>query len=188
MNVTDDLPDAALLSGLAGGDLAALEVLFRRHHRDVRDAAQAVVRDPDLAEDVTHEAFIAAWRGASTFRPQRGPVRAWLCAIARNRALDALRRNSNHKRRVDALAADGPPPPPLTPARIAEAREASRSARAALAQLPAEQRRVVELVYFAGLSQAEVASADGVPLGTVKGRMRLAFSKLRPALADYAAA
>jgi RNA polymerase sigma-70 factor (ECF subfamily) len=186
MNAVEDQPDAQLVSRLADGDLTALEALFRRHHRRVRDAAQSVVRDPALAEDVSHEAFLAAWRGAGTFRPERAPVVAWLCSIARNRAVDALRRANSHQRRVDALAAAGPPPAPLTPCLIAEARDASRSAREAVAELPAEQRRVVELVYFAGLTQAEIASADGVPLGTVKGRMRLAFSKLRPALADYA--
>lgn len=187
VNGIEHLADRELVSRLADGELTALGTLFARHNRRVRDAAQSVVRDPALAEDVTHEAFLAAWRGAETYRPERAEVVAWLCAIARNRAVDALRRNRNHQRRVDALAAAGPPDAPPSPQRIAEARDASSSARSAVAELPVEQRRVVEGVYFGGLTQGEIANADGVPLGTVKGRMRLAFRKLRPVLADYAA-
>ena len=180
------LTDEALVAHLAAGDESALAELFARHHRRVRDAAQSVVRDAALAEDVTHEAFLAAWRGAGTYRSDRAGVPSWLCAIARNRAIDALRRVHNHQRRVDALRAEAQPEGPPSPYRLTVAGETARRARAALATLPDEQRRVVELVYFGGLSQAQVASADGVPLGTVKGRMRLAFSKLRPALAEYA--
>jgi RNA polymerase sigma-70 factor (ECF subfamily) len=181
------IPDPQLVARLAEGDLTALAVLFARHYHTVRDAAMAVVRDPVLAEDVTHEAFLAAWRGAGTYRADKAAVVSWLCAIARNRAVDALRRRGTHQRRIEALVAAGPPEQPPSPQLLAEATETARETRAALAELPDEQRLVVERVYFGGLSQAQIADADGVPLGTVKGRMRLAFNKLRPTLSEYAA-
>jgi RNA polymerase sigma-70 factor, ECF subfamily len=178
--------DVALLRRMAAGDEQALGALYDRWHAVVHGVVARMLRQPDDVEDVVEEAFWQAWRQASRFDPTRGAVHTWLLTIARSRALDRVR--SLRRRREDPLegddgqavvqqAAEG------DPGLDAEAAERRTIVVAALAELPPEQREALELGYFGGLSQTEIAERTGQPLGTVKTRMRLAMQKLRSQLA-----
>ncbi len=174
-------PDAALLARLVTRDEAALAELYDRHGRAAHALALRVTGNAETAQDVVQEAFLALWRRGHTYQPERGAVRGWLLTVVRNRAIDALRGSGGQVARVlpvDTLvlaATDNPE---------AEAMQAvdGRRVRAALAALPPEQRDVVELAYFGGLAYPEVAERMGIPLGTVKSRMRLALERLRGSL------
>jgi RNA polymerase sigma-70 factor (ECF subfamily) len=148
-----------------------------------------MLESPDDVEDVVEEAFWQAWRQAERFEVERGSVQTWLLTIARSRALDRLRarRRMREDPLVDTTASEADtsvptPGAPSDPLADAEHAERSRIVRAALADLPAEQREALELGYFGGLSQSEIAEQTGQPLGTIKTRMRLALQKLRERL------
>jgi RNA polymerase sigma-70 factor, ECF subfamily len=177
--------DEALVQRMAAGDDAALGALYDRWHAVVHGAVSRMLRQPEDVDDVVEEAFWQAWRQASRFDRSRGAVQAWLSTIARSRALDRVR--ALRRRREEPLegddgqvvvqqAAEG------DPGLDAEASERRRIVVAALSGLPAEQREALELGYFGGLSQTEIAERTGQPLGTVKTRMRLALQKLRSQL------
>jgi len=136
-----------------------------------------VVGDPGRAEDVVQEAFLKVWRGASGYDSTRGTLRTWLVVLVRNRAVDMLRGRSLHERRELALRPDVESAQAGPEDQAAGALERA-AVRAALAELPEEQRQAVLLAYFGGLTQVEIAELTGVPLSTVKGRMRLALDKL----------
>lgn len=163
-------------------DAEAFGALYDRHRVVAFSLARRIVGAAG-AEDTVQEAFMDLWRSASRYDAARGPVRPWLLGIVRNRSLDALRRLSVHERRRanasgldDWLAA-----PHATHDDVLRA-EASTAVRTALAALPPDQLKVLVLAYFGGWSQAEIAERLRVPLGTVKGRTRLALDKLRTAL------
>jgi RNA polymerase sigma-70 factor (ECF subfamily) len=177
-----ELDDATLLRRMAEGDEQALGVLYDRWNALVHGVVARMLRQPDDVEDVVEEAFWQAWRQASRFDPTRGAVQTWLLTIARSRALDRVR--SLRRRREDPLdGEDGQAVAQQTvegdPGLDAEASERHTIVVAALADLPKEQREALELGYFGGLSQSEIAERTGQPLGTVKTRMRLAMQKLR---------
>ena len=173
---TDDI----LITALAGQDLSALATLYDRYGRIAYALAYRILGEPEAAEDVVHDGFISAWRGAAGYRSERGNVRGWLLSIVHHRAVDVLRRKTPVR------------PAPLEvaeqrPADDDTAEEATRnvehqSVRAALEALPQAQRRTIELAYFGGYTHVELAQIMGVPLGTVKGRMRIGLQKLRRAL------
>ncbi len=182
MTIDDLVTDEALIARICDGDADALAQLYDRHGGSAFALAMRILRQREAAEDVVQEAFLAVWRRAVTYRPERGTVRAWLLTVVRNRAIDFLRRpRSTGPVTVPVeelvLAADDDPEEEGLRA-VDEA-----AVRSALARLPDEQRQVVELAYFAGLSYPEVASRTGVALGTVKSRMRLALERLRILLA-----
>ena len=167
---------------MAEGDEQALGVLYDRWNAIVHGVVARMLRQPDDVEDVVEEAFWQAWRQASRFDPTRGAVQTWLLTIARSRALDRVR--SLRRRREEPLEGDdGHVATQQTaegdPGLDAEASERRSIVVAALADLPQEQREALELGYFGGLSQSEIAERTGQPLGTVKTRMRLAMQKLR---------
>jgi RNA polymerase sigma-70 factor (ECF subfamily) len=177
--------DEALVRRMAGGDDHALGVLYDRWHSVVHGVVSRMLRQADDVEDVVEETFWQAWRQASRFDRTRGAVQTWLLTIARSRALDRVR--ALRRRREEPLedddgqvvvqqVAEG------DPGQDAEASERRRIVGAALTGLPAEQREALELGYFGGLSQTEIAERTGQPLGTVKTRMRLALQKLRSQL------
>jgi len=176
-----DPTDEELLAGLAAGRLEALDVLYERYKMMAYGIARRVTADDSLAEDVVQEAFLGAWRGAGGFVHGRGTARGWLLAIVHHRAVDALRR----RRAVSELPEEGDgvrTPEPLTVPDIwteIAARIDRATVAAALATLPEVQRSVLELAYFGGLSQTEIAGHTGAPLGTVKSRTRLALLGLR---------
>jgi RNA polymerase sigma-70 factor (ECF subfamily) len=177
--------DVALVRRMAAGDEQALGALYDRWHPVVHGVVSRLLRQADDVEDVVEETFWQAWRQASRFDLARGAVQTWLLTIARSRALDRVR--ALRRRREEPLEGDDGQPviqPAVEgdPALDAEASERRRMVMAALAGLPAEQREALELGYFGGLSQSEIAERTGQPLGTVKTRMRLALQKLRSQL------
>jgi RNA polymerase sigma-70 factor, ECF subfamily len=167
-------------------DGRAFEVLYDRHGGAAYSLAYRIVGDRGMAEDVTQEAFLSIWRSKARYDRARGSVRSWVLGIVRNRAIDALRRGGAKAPRLDrddeALLESRPAEDQTDSEAIR--RETSRELRGALSSLPAEQSRVIELAYFGGFSHAEIAEMVGLPLGTVKGRMRLGLEKIRAEIAE----
>ncbi len=179
--------DVALIRRMCEADEAALGALYDRWSRSVYSLVVQVLKDPDEAEDIVEETFWQAWRKAASYEPSRGAVSTWLLTIGRRKALDRLR--SRARQREASLEEESGFANLLSsapdPAQLAEGAERRADLAAALSELPVEQRRVLELGYFSGLSQSEIAEAIGEPLGTVKTRMRLAMQKLREPLAMH---
>jgi RNA polymerase sigma factor (sigma-70 family) len=175
-----NLSDEALLAGLGSGDRDAAAVFVRRFQRRVFGLTLSILRDRGAAEEAAQESFVRAWRHASAYDPRRGTVAAWLLTIARNVSINMLT-----ARRFDpvdpevVLAMEGNRPPEAG----AEAQVADRELlREPLARLPEDQRRAVALAVFYGFTAREISELDGVPLGTVKTRIRSAMLKLRASL------
>jgi RNA polymerase sigma-70 factor (ECF subfamily) len=170
---------------MAVGEDAALGDLYDRYGKMVYALALAIVREPADAEEVVVDAFGQAWRQAGSFDATRGSVGAWLATIARSRALDTLRARGRRVRAHEraALLSDEGLAAPITaagdPAHSVERTEARRLVSQALAALPGPQRAAIELAYFEGLSQSEIAERLAEPLGTVKTRIRSGMEKLR---------
>jgi RNA polymerase sigma-70 factor, ECF subfamily len=138
-----------------------------------------VLGDPGRAEDAVQDAFLSVWRHAESFDADRGSLRSWLLASVRNRAVDFLRGRGAHERREEELPPDtGPSDEPADPWREVAASLERAAVRDALASLPAEQRQVIELAYFGGYTHTEISDMTRLPLGTVKGRMRLGLEKM----------
>ena len=176
--------DDALLAGFGVGDPDAATAFVRRHRARVFGLARSIVGDATLAEDVAQEAFLRAWRHAAAYDPRRGSVPTWLLTITRNVAIDALRMRRPHPVDPAVLAgydlqAQGSG---AAPAAAAELSSDVESLRAALAKLPAEQRRAVVLAALCGRTAREVGEAEGVPLGTAKTRIRSGLFRLRASL------
>ena len=172
---------------MAAGDEGALGALYDRWQALVHSVALQITGDRDDAEEVVEETFWQAWRQAGRYAEERGSISTWLTMIARSRALDRVRARRRAREEVlgdlpersDAEAEDAP----ASPLQSTEQAETRRIIEEAVAKLPPEQRQTVELAYFRGMSQTEIAEALGQPLGTVKTRARLALQKLRDALA-----
>ena len=180
------VPDSQLVSRMAAGEDAALGDLYDRYGRTVYALALAIVREPADAEEVVVDAFGQAWRRAASFDAARGSVGAWLATIARTRALDTVRARGRRARaheRAALLSDDGVAAPIATtgsdPSRAVELGDARRLVSQALAVLSAPQRVAIELAYFEGLSQSEIAERLSEPLGTIKTRIRAGMEKLR---------
>lgn len=163
------------------GDGHALGTIYDRHHRVAMGLAYRILGSRESAEEIVQESFLRVWRLASSYRVDRGRVRDWLLQIVRNRSIDRLRRERGYgtKGELDPATPDRHVPEPWV---VALQEELSQEVSAALALLPDEQRQVVNLAYFSGLSQQEISDRTGTPLGTVKGRTRLAMEKLRQTL------
>ena len=168
---------------VARGDAHAFEVIYERHCTVVFSLAYRICGVRAAAEEVAQEAFLAIWRSGARYDRTRGSVRTWLLGVVHNRAIDTLRRTTTHERRrvADEQAADRLEAPERTEAEAAR-REEARSVRALVELLPVEQRRVIELAYFGGFTHEQIAQTVDVPLGTVKGRMRLALEKMRTSM------
>jgi len=172
--------DHQLLEALAARDLTALSALYDRYGRMAYALAYRILGEPEAAEDVVQDAFLSAWRGAGTFRRDRGNGRSWLLSIVHHRAVDVLRRKTTF--RPAPLEAASAVPSDQDTAEEAVRGVEGGTVRAALSGLPEAQRRTLELAYFGGYTQSELAELMGVPLGTVKGRMRIGLQKMRRAL------
>ena len=161
-------------------DLADLEALYDAHHRQAIGLAYRMLGDMGDAEEAVQEVFLAAWRSGHTYDPSRGSTHTWILSMVRNRSIDVLR--ARRRRPVQPLA-EGVDPPDTTdvPAQAASNLDAA-SARAALETLPPEQKQVIELAYFGGLSHTEIAAQLAAPIGTIKGRIRLGLDHLRVAM------
>jgi RNA polymerase sigma-70 factor (ECF subfamily) len=181
------LADEELMQLSHDGDARAFEVIFDRHGSAAFSLAYRMCGRRALAEEIVQEAFMSLWRSAARYDRARGSVRTWVLRVVHNRAIDTFRREMS-------TAGHDVPDGRITevlPARErtdeeAERRSDARLVRTALEGLPPDQRQVIELAYFGGFSHAQIADALGVPAGTVKGRMRLALSKLRIALGEPA--
>ncbi len=173
--------DAALLDAIVQKQESALAELYDRYSSVLYTLALKVLGEPTLAQDVLQETFLTAWRKAALYNQKRGNVGTWLIVLCRNLAIDHYRAKMRLASRHVELEAVGEALIEQSddPATVALAREDGRLLRIALEQLPAEQRHVIELAYFQGLSQTEIAEATHAPLGTVKTRTRQAMFKLR---------
>jgi len=165
---------------VAGGDARAFEVVYERHCTAVFSLAYRICGARAGAEEIAQEAFLAIWRSGARYDRARGSVRTWLLGVVHNRAIDALRRTTVHQRHQssDERAAERVEAPERTDVEAAR-RDEARAMRAVLDGLPQEQRRVIDLAYFGGFTHEQIAAMLEVPLGTVKGRMRLALEKMR---------
>ena len=169
--------DAMLLARVKADDQKAMTELFDRYSGMVYSVALRVLNDPGQAEDVMQEIFFQIWRNPDSFVPGRGSLGAWLAVMARNRAIDALRK----RRPTDSVDEV------VLPAKIDLASDIERNrmvekVRGVLKDLPAEQQKSVEMAFFEGLSHSEIAARTGDPLGTVKTRIRSALMTLRKAI------
>ena len=182
------LDDAELVGRAAAGEAGALEVLYDRYARVVFAFALRIVGDRQLAEELLQEAFLRAWQQAAAFRPGRGSFVTWLLSITHNLAIDEVRRRRRRPQRAEgeepaaALAAVADAGPGADVEGEVWLGALRGAIAAALDGLPAARREVIELAYFGGLTQREIAARLGEPLGTVKTRMRLGLQKLRLAL------
>jgi RNA polymerase sigma-70 factor (ECF subfamily) len=177
------LDDVRIVKRIAGGDSAALGEFYDRWSETVYAAAFAIVRVAEDAEEVVEDTFWQAWNQASRFDTARGQVRSWLLTIARSRAMD--KRKSVARRREEQLEtapADVVVNVTRTDDRVVESERTTMVAKA-LSDLPQLQREVLEMAYFGGLSQTEIADSTGVAIGTIKTRIRLGMTKLRDQLA-----
>ena len=180
--------DAQLADRIRAGQSEALGELYDMYASMALAVALRVVGDREEAEDLVHDAFVAVWRKIDRFDADRGSLRAWLMTVVRNRAIDRVRARRPKMDLEDAdersLLRTGPNPT----WEEALQRTSATDVRSAMAALPEEQRRAVELAYFEGYTYREVAEATGVPPGTANGRLRLALAKLRDALGGSAGA
>ena len=180
-----ELSDYTLMDRLKGGDIAAFEALYDRYCRLVYSVALRTLRDLPAAEDVVQEVFFRLWERGRQFDGSRGPFVPWLIGVARNRAIDECRRQRRRLRfespgvTEEDFSAQTTTPDPSLAGELAEDRAA---VQAALSTLPVEQRLAIELAYFQGMTQQEIANTLGHPLGTVKTRMRMGLRKVRSAL------
>ncbi|HEX3975644.1 MAG TPA: sigma-70 family RNA polymerase sigma factor [Solirubrobacteraceae bacterium] len=179
------LADEDLMPLVHDGDARAFEVVFDRHADAAFSLAYRMCGRRSTAEDVVQEAFLSLWRSGARYDRQRGSVRSWVLGVVHNRAIDLFRRESvrtgqdvNSEGIVERM------PAPEDTAGEVQGREDADEVRAALNDLPTEQRQVIELAYFGGFTHTQIASMLQLPAGTVKGRMRLGLTKLRLALGD----
>ncbi len=177
--VSPNASDGELLARIADRDHEAFELLYQRYVRPIFGFALRRLRDRPRAEDATQETFTAIWRSAASYRPERGPAAPWLYTIARNAVVDRLRARQEPPGEVPDLAALDP-----GPAERAESGYVSFRVHSALDALPEKEREVLELAYWSGFSQSEVAGFLGIPLGTVKTRTRSALARLADILED----
>jgi RNA polymerase sigma-70 factor (ECF subfamily) len=180
------LADEELMPLIGEKDPEAFEVFYDRHGGVAYSLAYRIVGEKAAAEDVTQEAFISIWRSGARFDRARGSVRSWMLSIVRNRAIDALRSRAGKAPKLtfnDDEILEQRPSAELTEEE-AMRNETASEIRGALGELPGEQSKVIELAYFGGFSQSEISRMLGVPLGTVKGRMRLGLEKIRGELAE----
>ncbi|HEY1480298.1 MAG TPA: sigma-70 family RNA polymerase sigma factor [Gaiellales bacterium] len=180
---TLDAPDdAGAMAAVAAGDQEALRRLYERYGRLAHSIAYRISGDPAVAEECTQDTFVTLWRRADSFDPSRGQLSTWLVAIARNLALTAVRR----RRTTVELDLDGQAGTDRAPDELIAAADAAAHVAEAMSSLPEPQLAVLQLAYFEGLSQSEIAERLGLPLGTVKGRVRLALERMRVLVHDDA--
>jgi RNA polymerase sigma-70 factor, ECF subfamily len=172
-------PDAAVVARIADGDTEALRELYERYGQLVYGMTYRLTNEGQLAEEATQDTFLALWRRADSFDPERAKLTTWLFVIARNRAIELIRSRGRRPEPKEDVEPNDTEPDPADLLALAE--DAERIAQA-LAELPESQLAVIRLAYFEGLSHAEIAERLGEPLGTVKSRTRLALNRLRALL------
>jgi RNA polymerase sigma-70 factor, ECF subfamily len=171
------LADEDLIS--LAGDGQAFALLYDRHGRAVYSLAYRMLGERQAAEDLAQDAFIKVWRGASSYRTERGSVRTWILSIVHNHSIDQLRANATRRRMQEKIEASALRSQPSEAFAESWRNSQRDQVREALNTLPAEQLKILELAYFSGYTHVEIADLLGLPLGTVKGRMQLGLKKLR---------
>lgn len=176
--------DEQIIAALAQRDLSALEELYERYSKVAYSLAYRIVGDRGTAEDVVQDAFLSIWRQAATYKAERGRARTWLMSIVHHRAIDRLRSGASATNTIPYDELPESSEDDTKPSIWQQAWSHLRGdvVRRALERLPAEQKKSIELAYFSGYTQTEIAELMGVPLGTVKGRMRIGLQKLRAML------
>ena len=173
------LADEDLISLVQTKDAEAFAVLYDRHGRVAYSLAYRMMGERQAAEDLVQDAFLKLWRSARSYRPQRGSVRTWLLSIVHNQGIDQIRSSASRRRTQDKVEASAPRFQP-SEAFAQSWRNAQREqVREALKTLPQEQLKVLQLAYFSGYTHVEIAELLDLPLGTVKGRMRLGLKKVK---------
>jgi RNA polymerase sigma-70 factor, ECF subfamily len=176
------LSDEAVVALLGRSDEQALAELYDRYGRTAYGLALRVLRDESLAEDAVQDAFLAAWRTASSFRPERAKASTWLLTLVHRRAVDVVRREQ--RRRAEPLEAAGDQAATESTDEAVWLRYERERVQAALKTLPDQQREALELAYYGGFTQTELAERLGQPVGTIKSRMFSGLDRLRDALAE----
>jgi RNA polymerase sigma factor (sigma-70 family) len=180
-----DRQDLALTHRLRNGDRSAFDRLYRRYARPAFGLARRITGQDTLAEDVVHDAFMALWRAPESYDPARGPFRTFFLSLVHHRAVDAVRREERLRRRTErAMNLEDDEGEDVAEGVVDDAWLAVRrkEVRRAIATLSPDQRKVVEMAYFGGFTQARIAEELGIPLGTVKTRTLAAMRKLRHVL------
>jgi RNA polymerase sigma-70 factor (ECF subfamily) len=173
------LADEDLISLVAQGDAEAFAVLYDRHGRAAYSLAYRMMGERQAAEDLAQDAFLKVWRSATSYRADRGSVRTWLLSIVHNRGIDQLRSLASRRRTQEKIEASAPKSQPSEAFAESWRNSQRDQVRKALGTLPKEQLKILELAYFSGYTHVEIAELLDVPLGTVKGRMRLGLKKIR---------
>lgn len=181
----DEPDDRELVSRMRGGDESALETLYGRYGGLVYTLALRIVGDPELAREVLQDTFLRAWDGRDSYDPARGRVPWWLIGIARNGAIDLLRSRSHQARLRERGSLSSIVAPAAAGGGAAEAIGLRRTITSALQTLSSVQREAIELAYYGGLTQTQIARHLSEPLGTIKSRTRDAMERLRQALGHY---
>src|ERR687884_370345 len=168
-----------LISLVEEADAEAFATLYDRHSRAAFSLAYRMMGDRQAAEDLVQDAFLKVWRNASSYRAERGSVRTWILSIVHNRGIDQLRSQASRRRTQDRIEAAAPRSQPSEAFAETWRNSQRDQVREALNTLPPEQLKILELAYFSGYTHVEISDLLGLPLGTVKGRMRLGLKKVR---------
>ena len=171
--------DEDLMSLVEGGDAAAFGVLYDRHSRAAYSLAYRMMGEKQAAEDLVQDALLKVWRSAGSYRVERGSVRTWILSIVHNRGIDHLRSLASRRRTQEKVEAEAPRSQPSEAFAESWRNSQREQVRAAMSTLPPEQLKILELAYFSGYTHVEIAEMLDLPLGTVKGRMRLGLKKIR---------
>jgi len=183
-----DPSDEELISAICHGAEWALETLYERYYRYAYALAYRILHESTGAEDIVQEVFLSVWRKAASYQKHHGSVFSWLQAIVHHRAIDRVRSAAYRDHQWTPLQVEGEQDPPGDQCEVWEQawhHEQGELIRLVLEQLPSEQRQVIELAYFGGYTHAEIAEKVNIPLGTVKGRMRLGLQKMKHLLREY---
>jgi RNA polymerase sigma-70 factor (ECF subfamily) len=173
------LADEDLISLVEAADAEAFATLYDRHSRAAFSLAYRMMGERQAAEDLAQDAFLKVWRGASSFRAERGSVRTWILSIVHNRGIDQIRSQASRRRTQDKIEASASRSQPSEAFAETWRNSQRDQVREALNTLPPEQLKILELAYFSGYTHVEISDLLRLPLGTVKGRMRLGLKKIR---------
>jgi RNA polymerase sigma-70 factor, ECF subfamily len=173
------LADEDLISLVEGADPAAFGVLYDRHGRAAYSLAYRMMGERQAAEDLVQDVFLKVWRASGSYRAERGSVRTWVLSIVHNRGIDQLRSSASRRRTQEKVEASTPTSQPSEAFAETWRNSQREQVREALRTLPPEQLKILELAYFSGYTQVEMADLLDLPLGTVKGRMRLGLKKIK---------
>jgi RNA polymerase sigma-70 factor, ECF subfamily len=173
------MADEDLISLAETGDAGAFAALYDRHSRSAYSLAYRMMGDKQAAEDLLQDVFLKVWRAAGSYRAERGSVRTWILSIVHNRGIDQIRATASRRRTQDKVEASAAKTQPSEAFASAWRNSQRDQVRDALNTLPPEQLKILELAYFSGYTHVEISELLGLPLGTVKGRMRLGLKKIK---------